>query len=213
MSGRNYGMPGPYGQAAPMATRDPASGGAGWGPNGPPSYNNAQAALDPPSAYGNLGGQKVDWYREPVMEPRVFFPNDMYTAKQMRWRGVTVLNQAANTEVISLINIDIPSTVIAFTAAAVDTTGGALPVGLDSLDTFLVRYAHNSGDRLTPTPVLGSCAAGTGQFPCMVGAAGWVFNRGGSLEVGITPLRANLRITVMAIMVEIRSHQNYNPPG
>lgn len=207
-----YGMPGQFG-AAPMATRDPASGSAGWGANGPPGYNNAQADLDPPSAYGNLGGQKVDWYREPVMEPRVFFPNDRYTAKQIRWRGVTVLNQAANTEVISLVNIDIPSTVYAFTGAAVDTAAAALPVGLDSLDTFLVRFAHNSGDRLTPTPVLGSCVLGTGSFPALVGAAGWVFNRGGSVEIGITPLRTNMRITVTVWCVEIRSHQNYNPPG
>lgn len=200
-----------YGQPAPMELRDPA---AGWGPNGPPGYDNSMAALDPPSAYGVLGGQSgVKWYREPVYEPRIFFPNDAWTAKQIRWRAVGILNEAAGTEVVRFINIDIPSTVYAFTASAVDSTGAALPVGLDPRDTFLLRYAHNSGDRLTPDPTLGSCIAGDARFPALVGAAGWVFGRGGAVEVGITPLRANLRVAVCAWVVEIRSHTNYNPPG
>mgnify|MGYP003655989241 FL=1 len=198
-----------YGSGDGSQYRDPAGG---WGPNGAPSYDNSMAALDPPSAYGEVGGQKVPWYREPVLEPRIFFPNDLYTAKQIRWRNVVVENEAIGTEIVRLINIDIPSTVYAFTGGARDTTN-VLQLNDGGRGDFLVRYAHNSGDRLTPTAGLGTLFCGDARFPALVGAAGWVFNRGGSIEVGITPLRANLRIEVAAWVVEIRSHQNYNPPG
>jgi len=204
-----YGAPGPYGQPGGMQMRDPAGG---WGPNGPPAHDNAMAALDPPSAYGQTGGQKVPWYREPVLEPRVFFPNDLYTAKQIRWRSVVVENEAANAEAIRLINIDIPSTVYAIVGAARDT-GAATQFNDGGRNEFLVRFRHNSGDQLTPQPALGTLFTGDARFPALVGAAGWVFNRGGSVEVGITPLRANLRIDVAVWCVEIRSHTNYNPPG
>lgn len=203
-----YGAPAPQGQ---MVLRDPA---AGWGPNGPPGYNNAQAALDPPAAYGTLGGQNVPWYREPVYEPRLFFPNDATTAKQPRLRTVECLNQPAGTEVPLFINVDIPSTAYAITATAVDTTGAALPVGLDPRDTFLVVFQHTSGaDRLTPQATLGSTVCGTAQFPALIGAAGWIFGRGGAVNVNITPLRTNLRINVCFWFIEIRSATNYNPPG
>lgn len=205
MSRNPYGNPNNTG----MQYRDPAGG---WGPNGPPTYDNSMAALDPPSAYGEIGGQKVPWYREPVLEPRVFFPNDLYTAKQIRWRSVVVENAAANTEVVRLINIDIPSTVYAFVGSARDTTN-TIAYTDGGRNDFLVRFAHNSGDRLTPQAAMGSCFCGDARFPALVGAAGWVFNRGGSIEVGITPLRDNMRIDVAAWVVEIRSHQNYNPPG
>jgi hypothetical protein len=171
------------------------------------------AALDPMNAYGADQAAKYEWYREPVYEPRVFFPNDLYTAKQIRWRTVTVTGQPANVEVVNFINVDIPSVAYAITGSAFETTGAGLPVGAGRRSVFLARYAHNSGDRLTPVAQLAENVCGTAQFPALIGAAGWVFNRGGSMEVGLTPLLANLRIDLTVWFVEIRSRQNYNPPG
>jgi hypothetical protein len=179
--------------------------GAPW----PPNYENAQASLNPPT-YEGFARDVPQWYREPVYEPRIFFPNSEHIAKQARIRSVSISNQPANTEVSQFINIDVPAVNYAISAAAIDTAGAALPAGLDPLDTFLVRFAHNSGDRLTPISQLGSCVCGSGAFPFLIGGAGWIFDRGGSLEVGITPLRANLRIDVTCWFIEILGPLNYS---
>jgi hypothetical protein len=197
-----------------------------WGPSGPPTYANAMAALDPPSAYGmpqpsgGRGGQQMSadeqnpWYREPVLEPRIFFPNDPTVARQVRYRAVTISNQTANTEVSQFVNFDIPSVVYAFSGSARKTDESALPVGLSPRDMFLVRFQHSSAnDRLTPVAMIGSCVVGTAESPMLVGAAGYVFNRGGTLEIAITPLVASLRVDICVWVVEIRSQTNYVAPG
>lgn len=211
MRGR-YGHPtGPYG-LGPYGQNDVPGPGMPGGsvPPWPPTHENAQAALNPPS-YQAYAEQIPAWYREPVYEPRPFFPNQDNIAKQPRMRTVESLNEAANVEVLRFIQVDVPSIVYAWTGAAVDTTPAALPVGLASLDTFTVRFEHNAGDRLTPVAQLGSCVLGTAAFPALIGGAGWVFDRGGTITVAIVPLRASLRIDVTAWIIEVRGPVNYNP--
>lgn len=182
----------------------PASNG-GW-----PAGYDSQAQINPPT-YNTFMQQGLQWYRQQVAEPLVFIPISDRIATQPRLRTITVTNQAANTEVNSFVQVDIPSTVYALSAAAATTDASALPVGRASLDTFRVRFEHNTGDRLTPTAGLGSAICGTAQFPAKIGGAGWVFDRGGTVLVGVTPLVANMTIDVTLWIIEIRGPSNYNP--
>lgn len=180
----------------------------------PPGYQNMRASLDPPTTQQRADNPDVQWVREQVYEPTPWRPLNPFIGEQFRrYTADVVLNETANTEVPRIIQIDIPATLYGLTGAAVDSTGAALPVGLDPLDTFLVRFEHNNGDRIDTQAALGSAMLGTAKFPALLGGPAWHFDRGSSINIGITPLRSNLRIYVVAWMMEYRGPANYNPLG
>jgi hypothetical protein len=190
----------------------PGNGGAPGGGNMPgwPAGYDSQAQIDP-ATYNTYLQQGIPWYRQQVSEPLVFIPADDRIATQPRMRSVTITNEAAGTEVLRFVQVDIPSTVYALSGAAATTDGSALPVGRVGRETFRVRFQHNVGDRLTPVTQLGDSIVGSAQFPAKIGGAGWVFDRGGTVEIGITPLIANLTVDITLWIIEIRGPSNYNP--
>lgn len=167
-----------------------------------PAPGQPVAALSPPSL-GTFPGFTTGQ----VYYPELFIPEN--AGVQPRDYVQELLNGVAAVEIVRPIQVDIPGTVYAMCGSAVDSTGAALPVGLDPLDTFLFRLEHNSGDRFTTAPTLGSTVLGRNGLPRLVGARGWMWDRGGTIRIGLTPLRANLRINIALWIIEFRGPQNF----
>jgi hypothetical protein len=111
-----------------------------------------------------------------------------------------------------VIRVDIPFSCYAFTGDATPSDGTALPNNLNPLSTFTILLTHNTGDRLVTEPVLARTILGTAERPMHIGGTGWAFDNGGTIQVQITPLRANLRISVVAWGIEIRGPTNIARP-
>ena len=187
-----------YGQGPP----------AQW-PPGP----DMTAKLDPPTTY-QRSQERLAWYQTQVFYPTPWFPASDTIGLQPRRRPMQpLLNAAVGTTVIRTIQIDIPYVVYAFTGGAVNSDGSALPNGMNPLDTFTVQFVHNTGDRLDTLPALASCLIGTAAQPCVLGGNGWNFDRGGTIQILVTPLRQNLRIDVCTWGIEVRGPVNYNVQG
>lgn len=152
------------------------------------------------------------WYRMPFFPTAPFYSTNPKVGYQPRFYSGGIINQAAGAEVIVTVQFDLPCRLIAINGSAVDTTGAALPVGLDPRDTFLFRLEYTTGDRLHITQRLGSTVVGTAQRPGEVGATGYTINQGASVTLGITPLRANLRVDITLHTLEMRGARNFDIP-
>jgi len=183
--------------------------------NAQPGYPGMQAELSPPSTWqraqqgGLLWSQRQTYYATPWI-PQSPENNIGY---QPRWRPITnVVDGAVNANVVRNIRIDIPYTIYAFSATSTPTDGTALPNNLHPLDTFTVLLVSNTNDRLVTDPVLARTIMGTAERPAHVGGTGWAFDRGGTVQVTIAPLRAGLTISVVAWGIEVRGPTNIARP-
>jgi len=177
-----------------------------------PPPQGAHASLNPPSN-AQRAQQGTPWYRDQVYYPTPWFPKGENIGLQLRRRPLTVLNGAINTASINVLQFDIPTTIYGLSAAAVDTGGAALPVGLDSLDSFTVQFRHTNGDNYDTAAMLGSASLGPAENLTLLGGTGWMQDRGSSVEITITPLRATMRIDVCLWGIEVRGPANYTWPG
>ena len=170
------------------------------------------ASLNPPSN-AQRAQQGIPWYREQVLYPTPWFPKGQNIGLQLRIRPLSVVNQAANVDVLQTIQFDIPTSVYAISAAAIDTTGAALPAGLDPLDTFSIQFQHTNGDLYMTLPALGSTVTSGGGEVTLLGGPAWAQDRGTSILVTVQPLRANLRIDIVLWGIEARGPANYSWPS
>ena len=186
-------------------------------PEWPPTdYTNQGASLNPPSNQQRAQNPQVQWKRQYVAEPNPWIPVAPNIGTQMRRFVVNIVNAAVGVETFATIQIDIPGTVYGLTGAAVDTGGpppAALPVGYDPLDLFMIRFEHSSGDRLDTAATMASALLGKGDKPAYIGGPGWTFDRGSTMRIGVTPLRATLRIGIVAWMIETRGPTNLGALG
>ena len=184
-------------------------------PQGPNQQSRALIAQpDFPDLAGDVAGPNGDkWYRAPFYPTAPFIPYNPNVGMIVRHYSGGITGEAANAEVIRNVPFDIPCRLIAINGAAVLTTGGALPVGRASLDTFLFRLAYTTGERLDISERLGSTVCGTAERPGELGHAGWSFSAGSSVQLGITPLLADLRIDIVLVCLEMRGASNYAPNG
>lgn len=97
-----------------------------------------------------------------------------------------------------------PTIVYARSAAAIEATGGALPVGRGSLDTFSSFMARTNGDSIdgTNTPILGSAILGTAGLPALYACNAIFFNAGSTLMINLTTLLANIRVDIVLWTIE-----------
>lgn len=184
----------------------------------PPGPNQQSRALiaqpDFPDLAGTMQGTNGEkWYRTPFFPTAPFVPFNPNVGMIVRHYSTGILNQTAGTEVVNNVLFDIPVRLIAINGAAFTTDAAALPVGRNSLDTFLFRLAYTTGERLDISERLGSTVCGTAERPGELGYAGWSMNAGSSVQVGITPLMANLRVDVVLVCLEMRGASNFAPSG
>mgnify|MGYP006919665854 CR=1 FL=1 len=177
----------------------------------PPPGPSASAVIHQPNIH-ELGGKNPDkprWFRMAYFPTSPLYSTDPEVGYMPRFYSGGLLNSAAGTEQPVQVQIDQPVRVIAINASAVDSQGGALPVGLDPLDSFLFRLENGTGDKLHTAARLASTVCGRGWMPGEIGGTGYTIDGGASVFLNITPLRANLRIDVTLVCMEIRGPRNF----
>ena len=201
MHGNGYGgTPGgaPIGMGSPWGQQiqpSQAQGGAPW-----PAPPSAQAALSPSTFASYAQNPDVRWTRVQAYYPYLTLPNAAFIAIKPLDLVVSCSGNAANTSYANQqVTLPVPSVVFATTAACVDTTGTALPVGLSSLDCFTIDIVMSNNDKKMTAAALGSAVLGTAQRPRLIGPTGWMADMGQSFNLTITPLRSNLRIDVVLL--------------
>lgn len=170
---------------------------------------DARAVVHQPNIQQMGGPAPVSWVRVPFFPTAPFYSTSGQVGYQTRYYSGGLLNGTINTESVQIVQFDLPCRLIALNGAAVTTDGSGLPVGRSSLDTFLFRLEYTTGDRLHITQRLASTVLGTAQRPGELGGAGYTINQGASVQLGITPLMANLRIDVTLVCLEMRGPSNF----
>lgn len=177
----------------------------------PPPGPGASAVIHQPNL-SELGGKeagKPRWFRMAYFPTAPLYSTDPEVGYMPRYYSAELLNGQINAEVGVQVQVDQPVRVIAINGTAIDTTPAALPAGLSSLDTFLFRLEAGNGDKLHTTARLGSNIVGTASQPGEIGGSGYSIDGGASVFLFITPLRANLRIDITLVCMEIRGPRNF----
>ena len=198
-----------YGGGPPVTAGNPyampVQGEYGFGAQQP-------ANLDPPgrAQLGGPPGQALPpFMRTPIWPPQVLLSTNAQVAHSHRDYCTEILNSAVNTETVTSIKFDIPVLVYALQASVQNTNALATAVsGNGALNSFLCSIEHANGDRLTTQAVLGGNIFGTGERPRLIGGNGYVFDRGSSMIFNITPLAANLRVSIAVWCIEERGPRN-----
>lgn len=175
----------------------------------PTMTNGVGATLEPFSGRPDPNNSNIIWRQTLVDRPMPWLPYDKggQIGFLCRWYVIQLTNGTANSEVPLPLRFDIPGTLYELAGAARLTTGAALPAPLDS---FLIRLDSNQMNKLIIENSLGSAAVGTAQFPAKVGLSGWEFQRGSVAQFYVTPLFANLQITIVAKFIEVHGGANFS---
>lgn len=179
------------------------------------SSDGKQAVIQTPPLQQLLGGGKRPVIRAPFLPTAPFMVTDPNVSQMPRTYVLSVEPTYVLGQTLSLtLRFDIPGTIVAWNASAFNTgAGNALPIGVRPLDTFTVNLTTSTRENITTAPVIGSALFGSGENPGQVGAYGYMINAGGSLNVEVQPLLANLRITMAFTVLEIRAGSNYLLPA
>lgn len=112
------------------------------------------------------------------------------------------------------LTFDIPGTAVEFNGGSFVQGGvtNAFPVGVGPLDCFLVQAELQTSEKVITSASLASAVLGTGQRPGELGNTGITVGPGSQIIFGITPLLANLRVTVTVKVLEARGPTNYTVP-
>jgi len=171
-----------------------------------------QAVLNMPG-FQQLGGQQAPaWRRAPVFPTATFFSTDPNVSFQPRIYSLSLLptEYTLGASVARSLRFDTPGTIIAINGSAFNTgAGNAFPLGVFANDTYQVLFEGVTGDKYTTLPVIASSILGNGQNPGEIGCFGYVINSGATFNVTITPLLANLLISLAFVVVETRAGTNY----
>ena len=168
----------------------------------------ATASLNPPNNMERLQNPLNWWERPQCFYPEPLTPAGPGITYQVRRRVRAFTALTLNTETTQPIQFDVPGPIWQLSAAARDTAGNAFPIGLDPLDTFLVRFTMSNGERLDEVASLGSSLLGTASEPCFLGRECWQMDNGSSLLVSVTALRENLAVYIVAWHREVRGPTN-----
>jgi hypothetical protein len=197
-----------YGGGPPVAAGNPYAnpvGGGGYGGGHVPNLNPPSRA----DMAGPRGAALPPFMRTPIWPPQVLLSTNSQVAHAHRDYVTEILNATVNVETVTSIKFDIPVLVYAMQASVQNTA--ALGTGLSGngeLNSFLCSIEHGNGDRLTTQATLGGNLFGTGERPRLVGGNGYVFDRGSTMIFNITPLAANMRISIDVWCIEERGPRN-----
>lgn len=179
------------------------------------SSDGKSAVIQTPGQGQLLGQPGPRVIRAPFLPTAPFLSTDPNVSQMPRYYVQTIgptytLGQTVNVSQ----KFDIPGTVVAWNGACFNTgAGNAFPIGVRPLDTFLINLTTSTRENITTGPVLGSALLGTGENPGQVGAYGYMISAGGTINMEITPLLADLRITIMLTILELRAGSNYLVAG
>lgn len=201
--------------AAPFGNPDmgaPSSGGSHSPGTGPGGMNAGQ--LLPDNRDRNVAAG-VPYNLVPAYPPFVRLANAPGIIYFPKFRTVTFHGNgtAANQSQTQTFTFTQPTIIIARTAAAIDASGAALPVGRNSLDTFTGQMFRagsfqdfidgGGGTNTGPmAPVLGSAIFGTAAQPALIPGNGLFVENGSFMNVTVVNLIANVRVDVTLWCIE-----------
>ncbi len=157
--------------------------------------------------------QQAPWVREQVYYPTPYFPQHPNIGRQVRDYIRNFALPVAGTAGVQTVQIDIPGVIYALTGSARRTDSGAFPVGWDRRDAFDVQFVYNNGEQLITLAGQGSTIVGSAERPRLLGGPAWTFDRGAQITVTVTPVIANLQVTINCWVMEIRGPTNISSLG
>lgn len=175
-----------------------------------PPGPTASAVLQQPNVAEMRGTTQPEWYRQAFFPTAPFYSTRQDVGYQVRYYSAGISSAAVNTEVLVPVSFDLPARLIALNGAAFSLgAGNALPVGVGPRDCFLFRMEYTTGDRLMISSRIASTVLGTSERPGELGATGYTIDQGATVQLGITPLLANLRIDITLHCLEMRGPRNF----
>ena len=188
----------------------------------PYGQQNMQAPQQPQQAYTqmpyaqDMGGTQPDqpkFVRAPFYPTAPFYSTNETVGYQSRYYSTGISNGTTNVEQLQRIQFDLPCRLIAINASVQTTEGTIDRIVGNPLDLFLISLAYTTGDQILVGTRLASTVCGTGSEPAELGGTGYAINTGASMQIGITPLFADLRIDVVLVCLEMRGSTNYSVGG
>lgn len=188
------------------------SSGAAYAPGTGPGGMNA-GELHPNSRAANMAAA-VPYQLVPAYPPFVRLANSHDIVYFPRYRTLIFGgNGVVAGTTTQQWQFSVPTIVIGRTAAAIDASGAALPVGRDSLDTFLVQMfragstsdfldAGGGGNANPSVPTLGSALLGTAAQPALIQGNGLFVDTGGFLNCTCQTLINNILVHVTIWCIE-----------
>lgn len=190
-------------------------------PPGGDGYRSAVPAM-PTSA--QLGGeQPLPFVRFPFFPTAPWYSTNPNVGYQVRFYSTSLASTdsdfVVDAESIRTVQFDLPCRIIAFNGAVAPTDWSTPPqinavdflpseINMNLLYRFRVEYT--TGDKLHTFPRLASTVIGTGSEPGEIGGHGYNIDQGASLQIGITPLLADITIDVSIVCLEMRAPRNFN---
>jgi len=194
--------------------RWPADARASLSPPTLSSMANAATPYGAPQPTQQQSGapmsQPVVFQQSQVFYPMPLLPVHPNIAHTLRDVVLEFSGMTLNQETVTSLQVDIPGVIYAMSAAAYTSNNSALPVGRHSLDTFKFRLERNNGDRLQTRSGIGSAILGPASKPRILGGSGYMFDRSNSIRAGVTPLIANLVVSLTFWILEYRGPTNLN---
>jgi hypothetical protein len=188
----------------------------------PYGQQNMQAPSQPQQAFTqmpyaqDMGGTNPDqpkFVRAPFYPTAPFYSTNETVGYQSRYYSTGIVDGTVNVEQLQRIQFDLPCRLIAINAAVQTTEGTINRIVNDPLDLFLISLAYTTGDQILVGTRLASTVCGTGSEPAELGGTGYAINTGASMQIGITPLFAQLRIDIVLVCLEMRGSTNYSMGG
>ena len=174
-----------------------------------------QALTQMPQAQ-DMGGKAPNtppFVRAPFYPTAPFYSTNKTVGYQSRFYSTGIVNGAANTQQLLRVQFDLPARLIAINASVQTTDGNIARIINEPNDLFLISLSYTTGDQLLVGERLASTICGGGSEPGEIGGTGYSIATGASMQVGIRPLFANLRIDIVLVCLEMRGSTNYTVGG
>lgn len=180
-----------------------------------PGEQVRSAVISMPSS-AQLGGEgPLPFTRVPFYPTAPWYSTNPNVGYQVRFYSTGITANDADylpgTESIRPVQFDLPSRLIAINGAAtefpVPLVNGLTEINMNL--NYLLRVEYTNGDKLHTFPRLASEVVGTARNPGEIGGHGYNIDQGATLQVGITPLVAGLRIDITFVCLEMRAPRNF----
>lgn len=174
------------------------------------------AVISMPSSAQLGGPQPLPFVRFPFFPTSPWYSTNPNVGYQVRYYGTNLLSTDSDFQVgsesLRTVQFDIPCRVIAFNGASCrlsDPDDGTITVNNMNL-LYLFRAEYTTGDKLHTAARLAATVVGGGSDPGEIGGHGYNIDQGASLQLGIIPLVADIRIDITIQVLEMRAPQNFN---
>jgi hypothetical protein len=179
------------------------------------SYRSALIAM--PTAAQLGGDQPLPFVRFPFFPTSPWYSTNPNVGYQTRFYSCGIASSDADfqvgSEVTRPVQFDLPCRVIAINGSCVDEGDVSRFTEQNMNLAYLFRVEYSTGDKLHVFPRLAATVVGTMRNPGEIGGHGYNIDQGASVQLGITPLIADLRIDITLVCLEMRGPRNFSVQG